>query len=75
MRFATISEVIKELPAYLAGAKRKRETIIVTQKGKPCVLIQPISERDLERLGWNRLAGDRLQAAWDREDDALYDYL
>lgn len=75
MRFATVAEVTKELPAYLARAKKRREPIVVTQNGKPCALIQPISERDLERLGWKRLADQRLRAAWDGEDDALYDYL
>ena len=75
MRFATMAEVTKELPAYLARAKKKNETIIVTQNGKPCALIQPISERELERLGWKQLAERQLVAAWDGDDDALYDYL
>lgn len=75
MRFATMAEVTKGLPTYLARAKKKNETIIVTQNGKPCAIIQPISEQDLERLGWQRLTDDRLRAAWDGEDDALYDYL
>ena len=47
----------------------------MTHHGKPYALIQPISERDLEGLGWERLASDRLRQAWEGEDDALYDYL
>jgi len=47
----------------------------VTYHGKPYAHIQPISESDLEDLGWTQLAEDRLRAAWEGEDDALYDYL
>ena len=75
MRFATMAEIRKQLPAYLARAKKKKEPIVVTDKGKPCAVIQPIGEHDLERLSWTRLAESRLRAAWDGEDDALYDYL
>lgn len=38
-------------------------------------LIQLLSERDLEGLGWNQLGEARLREAWEGEDDALYDYL
>jgi hypothetical protein len=38
-------------------------------------MIQPISEKDLEELGWERLAEDCLREAWAGENDALYDYL
>ena len=43
--------------------------------GRRYALIQPITERDLEELGWSRLAENRLRKAWEREEDALYDYL
>lgn len=63
------------LSRYLARARRRRESIIVTHHGKPYALIQPISERDLETLDWKRLAEQQLRSAWTKEDDALYDYL
>lgn len=75
MRFASVAEVQNQLSVYLAQAKKKGEPIVVTHYGKPYALIQPISERDLEGLGWERLAADRLREAWEGEDDALYDYL
>jgi len=75
MRFASVAEVKNQLSSYLAQARKKKEPIIVTHHGKPYALIQPISEGDLEELGWKRLAEDRLRAAWEGEDDALYDYL
>ncbi|HSB67799.1 MAG TPA: type II toxin-antitoxin system Phd/YefM family antitoxin [Candidatus Methylomirabilis sp.] len=75
MRFASVAEVKNQLSAYLAQAKKDKRPIIVTHHGKPYALIQPISEADLEALGWERLAHTRLQQAWEGEDDALYDYL
>jgi prevent-host-death family protein len=60
---------------YLARARKKKESIVVTHHGRPYALIQPISERDLEGLEWERLAAGRLRRAWEGEDDALYDYL
>lgn len=48
---------------------------MVTYHGMPYALIQPITERDLERLRWEQLAADRLREAWEGKDDALYDYL
>jgi prevent-host-death family protein len=75
MRFASVAEVKNQLSAYLARAKKDKRPIIVTHHGKPYALIQPISEGDLEALGWGRLAEKRLQDAWEGEDDALYDYL
>ncbi len=75
MRFASIVEVKNQFSSYLARARRTRQPILVTHYGKPYALIQPISERDLEDLGWERLAEDRLRQAWEGEDDALYDYL
>lgn len=75
MRFASVAEVKNRLSAFLAEAQKKKEPIVVTHHGKPYALIQPISERDLEELGWERLAEDRLREAWKGEDDALYDYL
>lgn len=75
MRFASVAEVKNQLSLYLARARKKGEPIVVTHHGKPYALIQPISERDLEGLGWERLAGERLREAWEGEDDALYDYL
>lgn len=75
MRFASVADVRDHLSAYLARARRRKEPIVVTNHGKPYALIQPITERDLEGLGWDRLAEDRLRRAWEGEDDALYDYL
>ena len=75
MTLATVAQVKNQLSRYLARARQTREPIIVTHHGKPYALIQPISERDLETLDWKRLAAERLRAAWEGEDDALYDYL
>ena len=75
MRLASVAEVKNRLSEYLAHARKKNEPIIVTRHGKPCALIQPISERDLGRLAWGQLAEERLRQAWEGEDDALYDYL
>ena len=75
MRFASVAEVKNQFSAYLAQAKKDKKPIIVTHHGKPYALIQPISEGDLEALGWEQLARTRLQQAWEGEDDALYDYL
>jgi prevent-host-death family protein len=75
MKFASVAEVKNRLSAYLAQAKRRKEPIVVTHHGKPYALIQPITEQDLEKLGWEQLAADRLRQAWEGEDDALYDYL
>ena len=75
MKFVSVAEVKNRLTVYLARARKKREPIIVTHHGKPYALIQPISERDLEGLGWDQLTEKRLRAAWEGEDDALYNYL
>ena len=75
MRFASVAEVKNQLSRYLAQDKQNKEPIIVTHHGKPYALIQSISEKDLEELGWKRLAEARLEEAWVGEDDALYDYL
>ena len=75
MKFVSVAEVKNRLTVYLARARKKREPIIVTHHGKPYALIQPISERDLEDLGWEQLAERRLRKAWEGEDDALYNYL
>jgi prevent-host-death family protein len=75
MKFVSVAEVKNRLTVYLAQARKKKEPIIVTHHGKPYALIQPISEQDLEGLGWDQLAQDRLQKAWEGEDDALYNYL
>ncbi len=75
MRYASVAEVKNQLSRYLARARRKREPIIVTRHGKPYALIQALTERDLEELGWDRLTERRLQQAWEGEDDALYSYL
>jgi prevent-host-death family protein len=75
MKFVSVAEVKNRLTVYLAPAKKKKEPIIVTHHGKPYALIEPISEQDLEELGRNHLAQERLQKAWEGEDDALYDYL
>lgn len=75
MQLATVAQVKNQLSKYLARARQRREPIIVTHHGRPYALIQPISERDLEALDWQRLAETRLREAWEQEDDALYDYL
>ena len=75
MRFASIAEIKDRLSAYLARARKKQERIIVTYHGKPYALIQPITEADLEGLGWRELVDERLRQAWEGEDDGLYDYL
>ncbi len=75
MRFASVADVKNGLSAYLARARRKKESIVVTRHGKPYAIIQPISEHDLESLEWKGLAKRRLSKAWEGEDDALYDYL
>ncbi len=75
MRYASVAEVKNHLSRYLARARQKGEPIIVTRHGKPYAMIQAITERDLEELGWERLTERRLQQAWEAEDDALYGYL
>ena len=75
MRFASVAQVKDQLSAYLAQAKRDKRPIVVTHHGKPYALIQPITEANLEALGWGELAKRRLEEAWEGEDDALYDYL
>ncbi len=75
MRFGSVAQVKDQLSAYLAQARRDKQPIVVTHHGKPYALIQPISEGDLEALGWGQLAQRRLEEAWEGEDDALYDYL
>jgi prevent-host-death family protein len=75
MRFASVAEVKNQFSAYLARARKEGRPIVVTQHGKPCAVIQPLAEGDLEALGWGRLMQERLQDAWAGEDDVLYDYL
>jgi prevent-host-death family protein len=75
MKFVSVAEVKNRLTVYLAQARKKKEPIIVTHHGKPYALIQPISEEDLEELGWDQLGQSVLRKAWEGEDDALYDYL
>lgn len=75
IRFASVAQVKDQLSAYLAQAQRGKRPIVVTHHGKPYTLIQPITEGDLEALGWGQLAKQRLADAWEGEDDALYDYL
>ena len=75
MRFASVAEVKTQLSEYLARARKKKESIIVTHHGKPCALIQPLSAQDSEGLEWKELAKKRLGRAWQGDEDALYDYL
>ena len=75
MKFVSVAEVKNRLTVYLAQARKKKEPIIVTHHGKPYALIQPISDKDLEGLGWEQLGQERLRKAWEGEDDALYNYL
>ena len=55
MRFASVAEVKNQLSRYLAQARKTSEPIIVTHHGKPYALIQSITEKDLEELGWKTL--------------------
>jgi prevent-host-death family protein len=75
MRFASVAEVKNQLSEYLARARKKKESIIVTHHGKPYALIQPLSEQDLEEVEWKEFAKKRLSRAWQGDEDALYDYL
>ena len=75
MRYASVAEVKDRLSEYLARARKRKESIVVTRHGKPYALIQPLSEQDLEELEWRGLARRRLAKAWEGEEDALYDYL
>ena len=75
MRFASVAQVKDHLSAYLAQARRDKRPVVVTHHGKPYALIQPITEGDLEALGWGELVKRRLVEAWEGEDDGLYDYL
>ena len=75
MRFASVAQVKDHLSAYLTQARRDLRPIVVTHHGKPYALIQPITEGDLEALGWGELAKRRLEEAWEGEDHGLYDYL
>lgn len=75
MRFASVAEIRNQLSKYLAQAKKRKEPILVTYHGKPYALIQPISERELETLDWEKLVEERLQQAWSEDEDELYDYL
>ncbi len=75
MRFATVAETKNRLSEYLAKARRLKEPILITHHGKPYALIQPLSERALDDVDWQRLTRRRLAAAWEDEPDALYDYL
>ncbi len=75
MKFVSVAEVKNRFSRYLAQARKKKEPIIVTHHGKPYALIHPISEQDLEELGWNQLGQSRLRKAWEGENDALYEYL
>jgi prevent-host-death family protein len=75
MRFATVAEAKNRLSEYLAKARRRNEPVLITHHGKPYALIQPLSERALDDVDWQRLTRRRLAAAWEDEPDALYDYL
>ena len=75
MQFATVAEAKNRLSEYLARARRRNEAIVITHHGKPYALIQPLSERDLDDLDWQRLTARRLATAWEDEPDALYSYL
>lgn len=66
---------VNAIPIVAGEARRDSRPIVITHHGKPHVLIQPISEDDLEALGWGELAKLRLEEAWQGEDEALYDYL
>lgn len=75
MRFASVAEVKNRLSEFLARARKSDEPIVVTRHGKPYALIQPLSEKHLEELEWNKLAKRRLADTWEGESDGLYDYL
>ncbi|MBI4617953.1 MAG: type II toxin-antitoxin system Phd/YefM family antitoxin [Planctomycetes bacterium] len=75
MRYASVAEVRDGLSEFLAWAQKKKEPIVVTHHGKPYALIQALSGEDLEDLAWRDLARKKLSAAWEGEEDGLYDYL
>lgn len=75
MRFASVAEVKNQLSRYLARSRRRKEPIVVTHHGRPYALIQPLSEGDLEELEWRNLSRKKLAEAWEKDEDALYDYL
>ena len=75
MQFATVAEAKNRLSEYLARARKRNEAILITHHGKPYTLIQPLSDRDLEDVDWQRLTARRLAEAWEDEPDALYSYL
>lgn len=75
MRFVSVAEVKNQFSQYLATARKKKQSIVVTHHGKPYALIQPLTDQDLEDLEWKDFANKRLSRAWEGEEDALYDYL
>ncbi len=74
MRFASVAELKNQSSVYLSRARKTKEPIVVTHHGKPYALIRAISERDLEGLGWERLATDRLRQAWEGEDEGRWSW-
>jgi prevent-host-death family protein len=59
MRFATVAELKDKLSEYLARARKTNEPIVVTHRGQPYALIQPLAKADLEELEWGQLAAAR----------------
>jgi prevent-host-death family protein len=75
IKFASIAEAKNRLSYFVSRARKRNESIILTHYGKPHAILRPISEREVENLGWDRLAQERLEEAWADDDDELYDYL
>lgn len=75
MRYASVTEVKRHLSRYLARLKRSREPIVVTHRGLPYALIQPVSEVELEALEWRDVRRKKLAEVWGSDEDTLYDYL
>ena len=69
MRFASVAEIKSQLSEYLARARKESEPIVVTDHGKPCAIIQPLHDDDLEELEWKHLAAKKLARAWEGEED------
>jgi hypothetical protein len=59
----------------ILAARKRKERVIATHHDEPYPTIQSNTEQDLEHLEWKGLVTRRLGQAWDREEDALYDYL
>ena len=75
MKFASVADMKNRLSYFLGEAHKTHEAIMITNHGKPYAILQPLTDADLEKLEWKRMAEESLQRAWEGESDELYDYL